>query len=214
MIGAALLVFGVVARCGIDATRDGDVIRPPGAASGGAAVDSPTPVPAWTPSPGDHPAPAKMCGVVDFHEFAALLTPPDGLPEGWATGSDPTLASGARCTIKRTDAQRGGRTEVDAHCSAWRDSAKAVEHYTFERSLPVTDTRKLTDVAGLGEQAFLRTDRSEPGAVRLQLTARDRNLQCDVRLDSTVPLTDAEVAAASTAMTDMLKGALPRLTTR
>ncbi|MFJ7150528.1 hypothetical protein ACIQVT_20340 [Streptomyces sp. NPDC100445] len=199
----ALLVLGSLAGCG---SGDGKASAHAGATPSAEAEA--------TNGPGDYRPPKDLCPKVDFGPLTAAVAPRAGLPKGERTGSDPASASGAACLqgFKAAGTKVDGRSVV--YCTAWKDVAAAVKQYRYRLSSAPREARgPVVREKGLGREAFRYENVKEaaPFVSDLRLVVRDSNLECEVQVQSLVPLTDQRVKAAWPAMATTARTLLPEL---
>lgn len=199
----ALLVLGSLVACG---SGDGKASAHDGATP--AADAGPT------NGPGDYRPPKDLCPKVDFGPLTAAVAPTAGSPKGERTGSDPASASGAACL----QGFRAAGTKVDGrsivYCTAWKDVTAAIKQYEYRLSSARQEARgPVVQERGLARGAFRYENVKEAAPFRcdLRLLVRDSNLECEVQVQSLVPLTDQQVTAAWPAMAETVRTLLPEL---
>ncbi|MFE6840716.1 hypothetical protein ACFVFI_38600 [Streptomyces sp. NPDC057705] len=195
MIGASLVAVGLLIRLAIAFQGSHSSSMP-------TASPPPTDSGATTVKPGDYPPPRYLCQHLDFKEFADLFQL-QGAHDGYNTGLEPEVVSGSTC---KQSMSRSGTdlVKVTVHCSAWRDTDKAIDGFGGVAALygpPET-------VTGLGDQAFRYR---APKSPTIGLKVRAGNLGCEVEAEPTAPLTDAETDGSFTAMAQLLQTLIPKL---
>ncbi|MER5982261.1 hypothetical protein [Streptomyces sp. NPDC001787] len=174
------------------------------------AGPAPSPSAERTTGPGTYPAPDRLCDLVDFTELAIAVAPLAGTPQTRETGGDPTVSSGSECSQSLS----GGRVHARAvvRCSAWKKIGKAVEMHRYGRGSAVIADSSLTDVKGLGNQAYRYVSADDgPWEVDLRLVVRESNLDCELHTQSGHPMDEQGMDIAFAAMEDTLGNLLPKL---